>query len=67
MQQRLYFSLSFYRRFTKQHIYGIVLAIRHELGIPIKYVGLGEGIDDLEIFDIEQYLYGLFAEFFDED
>ena len=45
---------------------GIVLAIRHELGIPIKYVGLGEGIDDLEIFDIEQYLYGLFAEFFEE-
>ncbi len=46
---------------------GIVLAIRHELGIPIKYVGLGEGIDDLEIFDIEQYLYGLFADFFSED
>ncbi len=45
---------------------GIVLAIRHELGIPIKYVGLGEGIDDLEVFDIEQYLYGLFAEFFEE-
>ena len=45
---------------------GIVLAIRHELGIPIKYVGLGEGIDDLEIFDIEQYLYGLFADFFEE-
>ena len=45
---------------------GIVLAIRHELGIPIKYVGLGEGVDDLEIFDIEQYLYGLFADFFEE-
>ena len=46
---------------------GIVLAIRHELGIPIKYVGLGEGVDDLEVFDIEQYLYGLFADFFEEE
>ncbi|MBQ3254080.1 MAG: signal recognition particle-docking protein FtsY [Acholeplasmatales bacterium] len=45
---------------------GIVLAIRHEMGIPIKYIGLGEAIDDLEIFDIEQYLYGLFADFFEE-
>lgn len=45
---------------------GIVLAIRHELGIPIKYIGLGEGVDDLEVFDIEQYLYGLFADFFDD-
>ena len=45
---------------------GIVLAIRHEMGIPIKYVGLGETVDDLEIFDIEQYLYGLFADFFEE-
>ena len=43
---------------------GIVLAIRHEMGIPIKYIGLGEGVDDLEVFDIEQYLYGLFADFF---
>ncbi|MBQ9448445.1 MAG: signal recognition particle-docking protein FtsY [Acholeplasmatales bacterium] len=45
---------------------GIVLAIRHEMGIPIKYVGLGEGVDDLEVFDIEDYLYGLFADFFEE-
>jgi fused signal recognition particle receptor len=45
---------------------GIVLAIRLELGIPIKYIGLGEGVEDLEIFDIEQYLYGLFADFFEE-
>lgn len=45
---------------------GIVLAIRHEMGIPIKYVGLGEAVEDLEIFDIEQYLYGLFADFFEE-
>ena len=44
---------------------GIVLALRNELGIPIKYVGLGEKLDDLEPFDIEQYLYGLFADFFE--
>ena len=44
---------------------GIVLAIRNELGIPIKYVGLGETLEDLEPFDIEQYLYGLFADFFE--
>ena len=43
---------------------GIVLAIRNEMGIPIKYIGLGEGLEDLEPFDIEQYLYGLFADFF---
>ena len=46
---------------------GIVLAIRHEMGIPIKYIGLGEGVDDLEVFDIEQYLYGLFADFLEEE
>lgn len=43
---------------------GIVLAIRHNYGIPIKYVGLGEKIDDLVMFDIESYIYGLFKEFF---
>lgn len=45
---------------------GIVLAIRNEMGIPIKYIGLGEKVDDLEVFDIEQYLYGLFADFFED-
>lgn len=45
---------------------GIVLAIRDEMNIPIKYIGLGEKVDDLEVFDIEEYLYGLFADFFDE-
>lgn len=38
---------------------GIVLAIRDELKIPVKFIGLGEKIDDLEEFDLEQYLYGL--------
>ena len=39
---------------------GIVLAIKEEVNIPVKYVGLGEGSDDLETFDIEKYIYGLF-------
>ena len=43
---------------------GIVLAIRHLYNLPIKYVGLGEKIDDLVMFDIESYIYGLFKEFF---
>ena len=45
---------------------GIVLAIRNEIGIPIKYVGLGEKPEDLVHFDIEQYIYGLFADLFEE-
>jgi fused signal recognition particle receptor len=43
---------------------GIVLAIRHLYNLPIKYVGLGEKIDDLVLFDIEDYIYGLFKDFF---
>lgn len=39
---------------------GIVLAIKEETGIPVKYVGLGETKDDLRTFDIEKYIYGLF-------
>jgi len=41
---------------------GIVLAIKEELGIPVKYVGLGESINDLIPFDIENYIYGLFKD-----
>lgn len=41
---------------------GIVLAIRNELQIPVKFVGLGEKIDDLQPFDAESYVYGLFAD-----
>ncbi|MCH6267114.1 signal recognition particle-docking protein FtsY [Neobacillus citreus] len=41
---------------------GIVLAIRNELKIPVKFVGLGEKMDDLQEFDAEKYVYGLFAE-----
>ncbi len=41
---------------------GIVLAIKEEIGLPVKYVGLGEKMDDLEKFDIEKYIYGLFKD-----
>jgi fused signal recognition particle receptor len=41
---------------------GIVLAIRNELKIPVKYVGLGEKMDDLQEFNADQYVYGLFAD-----
>ncbi|HEY2421342.1 MAG TPA: signal recognition particle-docking protein FtsY [Neobacillus sp.] len=41
---------------------GIVLAIRNELKIPVKFVGLGEKMDDLQEFDAETYVYGLFAD-----
>ncbi len=44
---------------------GIVLAIRNQLGIPISFVGMGEKITDLDYFDIEDYIYGLFADFFE--
>ena len=41
---------------------GIVLAIKDEVGLPVKYVGLGEKVDDLSPFDIEKYIYGLFKD-----
>ena len=41
---------------------GIVLAIKEEVGIPVKYIGLGEKMEDLVSFDIEKYIYGLFKE-----
>jgi len=40
---------------------GIVIAIRRELGIPVKFVGLGEKVDDLQPFDPDRFVYGLFA------
>ena len=41
---------------------GIVLAIKESVGIPVKYIGLGERKEDLQIFDIEKYIYGLFKD-----
>ncbi len=39
---------------------GIVLSIRRELGIPVRYIGLGEKADDMEIFDPDEFVKGLF-------
>lgn len=38
---------------------GIILAIREELGIPVRFIGLGEKMTDLKEFDLESYIYGL--------
>jgi len=38
---------------------GIILAIRDQLGIPVRFIGLGEAMDDLKEFDLDSYLYGL--------
>ncbi|MBT2688001.1 signal recognition particle-docking protein FtsY [Bacillus sp. ISL-47] len=46
---------------------GIVLAIRNELEIPVKFVGLGEKMDDLQEFNAEQYVYGLFADMVEKE
>lgn len=46
---------------------GIVLAIRNELKIPVKFVGLGEKMDDLQQFDAEKYVYGLFADLVEKE
>ncbi|NNE99260.1 MAG: signal recognition particle-docking protein FtsY [Pyrinomonadaceae bacterium] len=39
---------------------GIAVAISKELNLPIRYVGIGEGVDDLMVFDAEEYVNGLF-------
>jgi fused signal recognition particle receptor len=41
---------------------GVAVAIAHDLKLPIRYVGVGEGIDDLVPFSAEEYVDGLFAE-----
>ena len=41
---------------------GIILAIREELGVPVRFIGLGEKMDDLKEFDLESYIYGLCVE-----
>ncbi len=38
---------------------GIVLAIKKELGMPVRYIGIGEGIDDLQPFDAEDFVSAL--------
>ncbi|HEY4600154.1 MAG TPA: signal recognition particle-docking protein FtsY [Cerasibacillus sp.] len=46
---------------------GIVLAIRHELNIPVKFVGLGEQMEDLQVFDPHAFVFGLFADMVEEE
>jgi fused signal recognition particle receptor len=41
---------------------GVAVAIAHDLNLPIRYVGVGESIDDLVPFSAEEYVEGLFAE-----
>src|SRR5207248_6090579 len=40
---------------------GIVVAIRHHLDIPVKFVGIGEGPDDIQPFDAERFAEALFS------
>ena len=46
---------------------GIVLAIKEEVNLPVKYIGLGETAKDLQEFDIEKYIYSLFKDFMEEE
>jgi len=39
---------------------GIVIGISHEFGIPVKYIGVGEGIEDLQVFDRQAFVAALF-------
>ena len=39
---------------------GVVLAVNKELGIPVKYIGLGEKVDDIELFNKKLFVEGLF-------
>ena len=41
---------------------GIILAIRQEMELPVKWLGLGEKVDDLQFFDSEEFIYGLFKD-----
>ena len=42
---------------------GIAIAIQSELNVPVKYIGIGEQIDDLQKFDPNSYVNALFADF----
>ncbi|MBE1446371.1 signal recognition particle-docking protein FtsY [Paenibacillus sp. OAS669] len=45
---------------------GIVVAIRQELNLPVKFVGLGEKMDDLQPFDSDQFVHALFSRWIPE-
>lgn len=46
---------------------GIVLSIRRELGLPVKFIGVGEKIDDMQPFDAEEFIDALFSETSDKE
>ncbi len=46
---------------------GVVLAIKEELDVPVKYIGVGEQIDDLQPFDPEEFSKALFADDYDDN
>ena len=39
---------------------GIIIPIKNELNIPVKYIGVGEGIDDLQPFNAKEFADGIF-------
>ena len=41
---------------------GVIFAVADKLNIPIRYIGIGEGIDDLRQFDSEEFIQALFSE-----
>ena len=45
---------------------GIVLSIKNDLGLPVKYIGFGEKLDDLKEFDLDMYLYSIIEDFKNE-
>lgn len=40
---------------------GIAMAIRRELGLPVRYIGVGEGLDDMQPFDAKEYIEAIFG------
>ena len=41
---------------------GIAIAIRNELGLPVRYIGLGEQLDDMQPFDAKEFVDAIFGE-----
>ena len=39
---------------------GVVIGISDQMKIPVKYIGLGEGIEDIQVFDKEEFIKSLF-------
>ena len=46
---------------------GIILSIKEELNIPVKFIGVGEKIDDMQPFDAEEFIDALFPEASDKE